>query len=272
MTKGETGPAPDLDDLWRPIGLAGSRRSTGPRGARARQSPLSGDEIVRTAIRLADAEGAGAVNMRRIAQELASGTMSLYWHIADKDHLLDLMLDAIQGEDLPVEVTEDWRADLAQMARRERAILWRHRWAVDFIGGRPPFGPNTLLFIEQSLAILDSTGADLPEALNVLTSVNTYVLGAVLREMRELLAEQEERRSGLSPEDVEAQVAGWRSRLGRSGLFPRLVGLLERGIDPAAPETRDARFEYGLACLLDGVAQRVTGSRGVKPRTSRRSR
>ena len=46
----------------------------------------------------------------------------------------------------------------------------------------------------------------------------------------------------------------WRSRLERSGLFPRLVGLLEQGVDPDAAETRDARFEFGLACVLDGVA------------------
>ena len=128
---------------------------------------------------------------------------------------------------------------------------------------------NTLLLIEQSLAILDSTGVDVPGALYILTSVYTYVLGAVLREMQELRAEQEEQRAGLSREDVEAQVAEWRSRLERSGLFPRLVGLLEQGVDPDAAETRDARFEFGLACVLDGVAARVTGPRGKGPGGSR---
>ena len=77
------------------LGATGARRAPGRQGRRARQSPLSVDDIVRATIRLADAEGAEAVNMRRIAQELAAGTMSLYWHISDKDHLLDLMLDAM---------------------------------------------------------------------------------------------------------------------------------------------------------------------------------
>ena len=79
--------------------------------------------------------------MRRIAHQLEVGTMSLYWHVADKDHLLDLMIDAVDGEDLPVEVTGDWRADLARLAGKERARLWRHRWFVDFVGGRRTLGP-----------------------------------------------------------------------------------------------------------------------------------
>jgi hypothetical protein len=64
---------------------------------------------------------------------------------------------------------------------------------------------------------------------------------------------------------VDAQVAEWRSREERSGLFPRLVRFLEQGIDPDAAETRDARFEFGFACVLDGVAARVTGFRGKEP-------
>ena len=64
------------------------------------------------AIAIADAEGADAVSMRKIAQVLHAGTMSLYWHVANKEHLLDLMLDALMAEvDVP-EPTGDWRADL----------------------------------------------------------------------------------------------------------------------------------------------------------------
>ena len=69
----------------------------------------------------------------------------------------------------------------------------------------------------------------------------------------------------LFVEQVEAQVAEWRSRLEGSGLFPRLVGLLRQGIDPDAAETRDERFEFGLTCVLDGVAARVESSRGNRP-------
>jgi AcrR family transcriptional regulator len=67
-------------------------------GGDRRGPKLSRDEIVRAAIAIADAEGADAVSMRRIARELRAGTMSLYWHVDNKDDLLDLMLDALVGE------------------------------------------------------------------------------------------------------------------------------------------------------------------------------
>jgi hypothetical protein len=84
--------------LHRP-GVHHGRRIGVPEQLAARRSAaLSRDEIVRTAIGVADAEGADAISMRRIARELGSGTMSLYWHVTSKDELLDLMIDAITGE------------------------------------------------------------------------------------------------------------------------------------------------------------------------------
>ena len=103
-----------------------------------RAAALSRDEIVRAAIKVADAEGPDAVSMRRIARELNAGTMSLYWHVASKEELLDLMIDSVQGEQLAPEPSGDWRADLRALTRSARAALHRHPWMVDFIGGRPP--------------------------------------------------------------------------------------------------------------------------------------
>src|SRR5689334_5448127 len=98
----------------------------GQRHPPRRAAALSRDEIVRTAITVADAEGADAVNMRRIARELGSGTMSLYWHVASKDELLDMMIDAIVGEAQAPELSGDWRADLRAGACATRDALHRH--------------------------------------------------------------------------------------------------------------------------------------------------
>src|ERR1039458_5599352 len=90
----------NLDDLWPPFTAVPPRRGRAPKSQRGpRGSALSRDEIVTTAVALADAEGAEAINMRHIAKELGVGTMSLYWHVGSKEHLLDLMLDAVAGED-----------------------------------------------------------------------------------------------------------------------------------------------------------------------------
>ena len=148
----------DDDELWAPFlafrpedrHAARIRRHVEQdmkRGARhvpRRAAALSRDEIVRTAIKVADAEGPDAISMRRIARELNAGTMSLYWHVASKEELLDLMIDAAQGEQLAPEPSGDWRADLRALTRGARAVLHRHPWMVDFIGGRPPVGPKAL--------------------------------------------------------------------------------------------------------------------------------
>jgi len=131
------------------------------RGARhvpRRAAALSRDEIVRAAIKVADAEGPDAISMRRIARELNAGTMSLYWHVASKEELLDLMIDSVQGEQLTPEPSGDWRTDLRALTRGARAALHRHPWMVDFMGGRPPTGPKALQNIERALSSLDGLG------------------------------------------------------------------------------------------------------------------
>jgi AcrR family transcriptional regulator len=266
--------APATDDLWPPFLAHGWRAD---RGARAQRIPpegaerdphgrgrnrlapaLSRAEIVDAAIAVADAEGSDAVSMRRIAQVLRVGTMSLYWHVANKDQLLDLMIDALIGEIEVPEPSGDWRADLRTQARNERVTLLRHLWVMDFLGGRPPLGPNTLLHLDGSLALLDGLDLDVATSMNILGTVQTYVLGSVLREMREARAEQEQ--AEIDPAEWEPTRAAWRNRLQSDGRFTRVVRFLDEGVDPDAAETRDERFEFGLDCVIDGIAAKVAES------------
>jgi AcrR family transcriptional regulator len=264
---------PEDEDFWAPF-LAyrpGDRRAErlkahgredarrGQRHPPRRAAALSRDEIVRTAIRVADAEGAEAINMRRIARELGSGTMSLYWHVASKDELLDLMIDAIIGEAQAPEPSGDWRADLRAIACANRDTLHRHQWAVNNMGGRPPTGPKSLRSIERSLGALDGLGLDKVTAMTILMTVSTYVLGAVLRELQEVNGERylAERFAGMSDAEKQAVIGEFTERVRQSGHFPRMVEMLSEGIDPDAADTRDERFEFGLDCLLDGIAARL---------------
>jgi AcrR family transcriptional regulator len=212
---------------------------------------------VDAAIAVADAEGSDAVSMRRIAQVLRSGTMSLYWHVTNKEQLLDLMLDVLITEVRVPEPSGDWRADLRTLARNHRAMLLRHRWAMDFVGGRPPLGPNTLLNLDRSLALLDGFGLDIPAASNILMTVVTYVLGAALREMREMRVQRAQEQAEIDPAEWEPARAAWRNRLEADGRFTRVVRFLDAGFDPDAEQTRDERFEFGLDCVLDGIAANV---------------
>jgi len=262
------------DDLWspyapdwsagrgarpgrRPVRELAPRPRPDGRQARGRAAPsLSRAEIVDAAIAVADAEGPDAISMRRIAQVLRSGTMSLYWHVANKEHLLDLMLDVLITEVEVPAPSGDWRADLRALARNNRAMLLRHRWAMDFVGGRPPLGPNTLLYLDRSLGLLDGFGLDIPTAMNILMTVLTYVMGASLREMREMRVQRDQEQARVDPAEWEPARAAWRDRLAADGRFTRVVRFLDEGFDPDAEETRDERFEFGLDCVLDGIAAR----------------
>jgi AcrR family transcriptional regulator len=263
------------DDLWPPFSVPpfdrdarahrslseyaeqGQLRNQRGRGRNRLVPSLSRGEIVDAAIGVADAEGADAVSMRRIAQVLKAGTMSLYWHVANKEHLLDLMLDAVTAEVGVPGPSGDWRADLQTAARENRAMLLRHQWLMDFVGGRPPLGPNTMLNLDRSLAMLDGLGIGTALALNILETVSTYVLGATLREVREMRVQREQEQSGVTPEEWEPMRVAWRDRLDADGRFTHVVRFLDENIDPDAEETRDDRFEFGLDCVLDGIAVQI---------------
>ena len=227
---------------------------------RGRPGPgLSRDEIVDAAIAIADSEGAEAVSMRRIAQVLRAGAMSLYWHLANKEHLLELMLDALMADIEVPEPTGDWQADLRVQARSTRKVLLRHRWVIDFVTARPPLGPNTLRNLDKSLAALERLEVDTATAMNILQTVSTYVSGAVLRELGELRIQREQEQLVRADTEWAGKLDRWRQRLAATGLFDHFLRIISDDVDPDAEETREERFEFGLDCVLEGIAAKLAG-------------
>jgi AcrR family transcriptional regulator len=263
------------EDLWVPFLAAGPRdpkaerlrahlredKRRGQRHLPRKAAVLSRDEIVRTAIRVADTEGADAVSMRRIARELNAGTMSLYWHIVSKEELLDLMLDAVQGDRENPEPSGDWRRDMREAARGIRQSLHEHPWLMDFIGGRPPAGPKSLRNLERSLGYFDGLNLDIRMAMDIATTLGTYVMGAVLREVQEQNSQTytEQILADMTAAEREKVFGEFTERVRATGRYPHLAEVLGAGYDPDAAETRDERFEFGLDCLLDGIAARLAG-------------
>jgi AcrR family transcriptional regulator len=206
---------------------------------------------------LADVDGAAAVNMRRIAKDLGAGAMSLYWYVADKEQLLDLMLDVVEGESRVADLSGDWRVDFRTIARQRRRVLLRHPWVLDFMSGRKQLGPNALLQVEQSLSVLDGVDLDTRTALKILMTIDAYVTGTVLNELREIRVEQTQTGDGFSDSEITAGMEDWIERLNDSGSLERVVRVFKEGIDPDAAETRNERFEFGLGCVLDGLAAQL---------------
>jgi AcrR family transcriptional regulator len=198
--------------------------------------------------------------MRRIARELSAGAMSLYWYVASKEELLDLMLDAIEAEIEVPESSGDWRADLGTFAHRTRAALSRHMWAIEFIGSRPPSGPNDVRNLERLLSLLDGTGVDdFRVIMGVFMTVATFVIGSVMREAQELRFQREQDRihANMTEAEIQAEHERFYAWFKDSGHYPHITRLMESGVDPDDPDTREERFQFSLDCVLDGIAARL---------------
>jgi Tetracyclin repressor-like, C-terminal domain len=184
--------------------------------------------------------------------------MSLYWHVTSKDELQMLMLDAVQPA--APELSGDWRADLAAFARIARLGMLRHPWAIDYLISGPPVGPNDTRNTDQLLAALEGLTLDIKTAAWVGMTIATYVAGAVVREIQEIRwhKDAELALAAMTTEEVEKLRRQWEDNLNDPAKYPHMARLVTERIDPDSPETRDERFEFGLDCLLDGIAARST--------------
>lgn len=203
---------------------------------RLKQRPgLSRGKIALVALALADDEGFDAVSMRRVAQELNVGTMSLYYYVKTKDDLIAAMDDALMGEALLPSLPKGWQRAMTEIATRTHALFLRHPWALVSMLSAPP-GINAMRHMEQCLEALAETSMTAQQKLTLLAAVDDFVFGHALRE------------SAPEPTvDVEfgsAQLA--------SGAFPRLAEVFGNGRPDANVDAGQDRFKLGLRLLLQG--------------------
>lgn len=215
-----------------------------------RRHAPSVEQIVAQAILIADTQGLAALSMRRVAADLQSGTASLYRYVTSRDELLDLMIDTVRGEDEPPVPSGAWRADLAAIARQLRGAVLRHPWMAAEITGRPALGPNLMRQVDAALGAAGALTADITLASSIVDAMQAYVLGAVAIELAAIQAQQ---RTGLTEEQWQATLAPYIRTIVASGKYPQLARRIVEAED-LAPEVK---FEFGLACFLDGIAARA---------------
>jgi AcrR family transcriptional regulator len=227
-----------------PVGF-GSAWNRQPRRARTTAVPLSREQIVRAAIELADADGLDTLSLRRLGAKMGAGATSLYWHVANKEELLDLVLDEILGEvDVPAP-SEDWRADLEAAARDLRRVLLAHRYTVVLMTTRPAWGPNALTRVEAILTTLARAGFSGERLFFAYSAVITYVTGEVTQEVAWTLA------TDAAKVDLEAATEGARTYIASldATKYSTLLGLG----DQLLSHDQDAQFTFGLTVVLDGL-------------------
>jgi AcrR family transcriptional regulator len=244
-------PARTLELLWR-------RPAARPTGKRGPRSGLGVDEVVATAVRVADAEGLDAASMRRVAQELGVTAMSLYTYVPGKAELLDLMLDAVHGAmahseraDLP------WRARLTAVADDNRALYGRHAWLAEVSMVRPPLGPGFTAKYERELRAFDGLGlADVE-----VDAALTFLLGFVRTTARAAAEAQGSRLdSAMSDAQWWAANGPLLARVFDAEKYPTAARVgAAAGAEHGAAYSPDHMYAFGLARVLDGLGAMIEG-------------
>lgn len=213
---------------------------------------LTVERIVQAAIEIADADGLAALSMRRVAERLGVGTMSLYTYVPGKAELLDLMLDRVSGETArPEDVPGGWRAKLELIARENWALFHRHPWLLRISTGRPPLGPNVIAKYEYELRAVEDIGLTDLE----IDSVVTLILGHVHSAARGAVeAAQAAQHTGMTDQQWWEASAPYLEKVFDPQRFPTAAR-----VGAAAGEAHNAAynfehaFEFGLQRLLDGI-------------------
>ncbi len=194
--------------------------------------------------------------MRRVAQRLGAGTMTLYHYVRNKDELITLMSDAVMAEVVVPEgeLAADWRTALTQVATRTRVAFSNHHWIFERLGdGRP--GPNGMRHFEQSLLAVAELGLDKEQTFEIIGQIDDYVFGYSLREIQE----REEHERGWPPEVID-----FFERELATGDYPAISAFF--GTEDFAESldlvvgfmSQEDRFRRGLNRLLDGIEAELT--------------
>jgi AcrR family transcriptional regulator len=209
---------------------------------------LTVERIVEAAITLADEEGLEALSMRKVAERLGKGAMSLYRYVPGKAELLDLMLDAIHGEEPPpVTGGGSWREQIEALAHHTRALMRRHPWMLGVtLGQRPPLGPNILASYERWLTVLRATGLSAAEMVATAELLNHYIAGSTRTEVE---STQVAETSGVSDTEWwEERTSFWEDYFDPER-FPAISAVYDQGAYDAPVDA----FEFGLQRVLDGI-------------------
>lgn len=217
-----------------------------PNDSRAERPRLSRDRVLWGAVAVADAGGIDALTIRSLSQQLGVKPMSVYYYVANKDEILDSIVDLVFGEiELPA-ADGDWRAELRRRADSARRVLRAHPWAIGLLESRSSPGPANLRHHDAVIATLRAAGFPPELTAHAYALLDSYTYGFALQE------------AGLPFEgsDSVGEVAGPIMERFTTGEYPHLVAMatdyyLQPGYDFGD------EFEWGLNLILDALAARA---------------
>jgi AcrR family transcriptional regulator len=213
------------------------------------REPLTKERILRTAVALADEGGVEAFSMRRIAQELGVVPMALYKHVANKDEMLDGMVDVVVGEIDPPLEGADWKTAMRERILSARRALLRHPWASQVIESRAEPTPTIIAYIDSMMGIFLSGGFTLDLMHHAIHVMGSRILGF----SQELFDD-----TSSMPE--EEAVAMWTQLADHYPNIAALVGEIsggaishDEGSTVGGGCDDQFEFEFALDLMLDGL-------------------
>lgn len=213
--------------------------------ARRTGSDLTRERIADVALELLDAQGPEALSMRRLAERLGVGTMTLYSYVRDKDDLLDAAMEAITARyPLPANVPGTWREQLRALALRFADALYEHPGVVQLRLARPILTPGALRFTEAGLLTLRDAGFTADQAATGFRTLFIYTFG--------MAAFSPARRA----DEARQAAATVLSQLPLED-FPTIRAMIPQVV--ATTDPRD-QYEQGLERILDGLQTQLNAS------------
>lgn len=207
-----------------------------------RRRPLTRDRVLRAAVALADREGIAALTMRRLGEELGVRAMSLYKHVANKEEILDGLIEVVIGEiELPPAGT-DWRTAMRRRAQSAREVMTRHPWAITVIHSRANPTPAALRYYDAVVGMLRRGGFSVAMASRAFALLDSYIYGFVVQETSLPF------RSHAETEDVVGDIV----RQMPTEEYPHLTEMAQQLIMREG-YTFGGQFEFGLDLILDGL-------------------
>ena len=220
-----------------------------PKGPSGR-GRLDRDQIVRAGVALADQGGLEALSMRRLGQELQVEAMSLYKHVANKEALIDGMVDLVFSEvDLPP-TTGSWKTAMRARAQAMRSALRRHQWAVGLMESRSTPGWATLRHHDAVIGCLLAAGFSMQLTAHAYALIDSYIYGFA----------QQERALPMETPDETAELAQVILSQFPVDEFPHLARFtVEHVLTPGYHF--GSEFDFGLDLILDALERRRRAER-----------
>ncbi len=205
------------------------------------REPVTRDRVLDTALALADEAGLEAVSMRRIGKTLGVEGMALYNHVANKDEILDGIVERVLVEIPLPAVDGQWRAEMRTRAIAARRVFLAHPWAIGLLEARyAGSSPTRLQYFDAVLGCLRAAGFDATLAMRAFSIIDSFVYGFILQEISLPFDDSDELQE--VGDDLLRQMAD---------AYPHLTEATVQAM--ADSWDYDEQFEFGLDLILGAL-------------------